>query len=667
MRYITFNGISNTYFGLTISGNTPLLIPKPKNSSIEVPYANGTVDTSEISGQLYFQDSTIQYEMIYTVPNVRNGMVLSTEELNQIMTDKIEDVTDWLYSGPATLTDTGLNNSLSNADCDGLSINKSIAAGHWALKFTISFKADYVSTNVYPTYCVPTRRGRFIVYNGRTSYDTGLEMISMTPVTVVNGKNKTVDIANMDGTLNITHGRNGLSSGKDSMFFKDISISYKFIKTFKKEYTSQGQKHQYTQDQMCQQLQEYVDAICNWLYKHPNASFITIDGYVSYGGTEMMLMDSAWIAGTIPDYGYCTCRYLPSARVTGLDIEKSIFSDCWALTFDVTFTAYPQYFTGNLYLPRITDLQPPVITISTWKHYMEVDTNTQYDSALMVEYDSNDNFLMGPGIFLSHDNIDTTTEFVKVDSSDFVSQSFYYSNGTLYFKLNFSVPSYVHDSISSLTDKYVLMIELPPYIELTIDNRTMRYILYFNDITANASKKVEREFSFYPAGSDPYDTSFSGVVFVDEFSGTFTFYALPVNEDGIIAGPNLFTDEQISEAYSTLRVPITIHYVKRIHGNDVLADYGLWGDHTENTPEQYYIFKSAIMNYTQTEMDDWNKDTIIPYNFAGSSDTVKFHHPSAYYGTNVAVALNVPIESGAGNNYIFCDSKKPDGGDIQCL
>lgn len=648
MRNITFNGYSNETFGLTLSGNTPLLIPRPKQSSIEVAYANGTVDTSEMTGQLYFQDSTITYELVYTVPNIRNGIALTTAELNVMMTDKTNEITEWLYSGPATLIDTGLNNTLYNADCENIDIAKSIASSHWILKFTVQFKADYVDTNVYPYYYIPEKRGRFIVYNGRTSYDVGLDMISMTPVTVFNGKIKSLDIANRDGTLNLTHGRNGRTSGKDSMFYKDIGITYKFVKFFP---TNQSQ------EQMCRTLQEYIDAICNWLYKHSGQSFITIDGYVSYGGTDMMLMDSAWIEGNVPEYGSCLCRYLPSARVTGLDIQKSIFNDRWGLTFDVTFTAYPEYFTGNLYLPEIHEQQPPVITVQTWKHYAEVNNNERYSDFVMAEIsDETDT------IFVSKDNIDLTTDYAFLETGSLVHKS-YICPGSIVACLDVNIPSTPVETGQT----YCVMLELPPYIELTCDGVTLKYIPYFTSSTVER-KDLYRLYKLYSQeGEAPITPGFAGFSMFEGFSFQINVTLLPIDADGVIFGPGRFTREQLQQNYPTLKIPMTAHYVQTIKGNNYASQYGVWGEHEDDTPSEYYILKAVNLNYTSAEMDEYEKDTIIPYNTSATGDVVNFNHPDAYKGTNYAVVLQIPVVNGVGNNYIFCDSKKPNGGDIQCL
>ena len=668
MRYISFGGYTNMDYGLTLSGNTPLIIPKPKNSSVEVPYANGTVDTSELTGTLYFNNSDVKYQLVAYIPTWVNGVARTTDVMNSLVTQKINDVMDWLHSGPALLIDTGLPRDISNADCINLEVDKTVLADYWVVKFVAQFSGDAIPLLATPPYEARARVGRFIVYNGRTSIDVGLDMVGLTPVTVINPKVKSASLTNKNGTLNLSHCRDGKTSGKDSLFYQDATITYKFTKFFK---TKEGSTT-YGQEAMNRRLQTYVEEVCAWLYLHPNASFITIDGNVSYGGDTMMLMDSAWIDGPVPSSGNVNCGFLPSARVTDLNIEKTVFPDRWGLMFEITFTTYPEFFYGNLYLPPITDPTPaPVITFTEWKHYAEVSVNERFDEVHMVEYDENDDFYMGEGIYVSYDNVDATRSYVQVTSSqDYANETYLQNTGspTLTAKVELDIPALVHSSIVNEENAYALMLTVPPTIELTCGNKTLNYILYFNtpsQVTHYERASTKFDFKYDEGGTSPFTADMPTMLFVDSFTPTIEVTLLAVSESGTIAG-DYFTPQEMAENYPVLEIPMTAHYIQKISGDNILTDYGIWGEYETDVPDNYYILKAKNMNYSSDEtIPEYNMDTLVPYNVSEVGDDVKFKHPSYYYETGVAVTLKVASENG--NNYIFCDSKRPEGGDIQCL
>ena len=656
-RHIVFNSVSDSYHDLVMAGNTPLIFPSPKKSSVEVPYSNGNIDTSEIDGTLYFENLTVSYNMVCMIPKFYNDVARDDDTMNKLCADKIEAIEEWVYSGPATLVDYGMPRDLLNADCKSISVNKTCGADEWVLQFTITFDADYNIPAYLPDIIGYSRNGRFIVYNGYTSYGIGLDMVGATPVTTKSPKYKTYDWKHKNGYLNLTHGRDGKTSGIDSEFFGNQSVEYRFFRKFSC-YTNQGAR--INPCTMNQTLQEFAEKVCMWLYKHSTQPFTTIDGQITYGGTDLMLMDSAWIVGPIPSSGPAYCGFLPSARVASLNINKSIHNDFWSLTFVVRFETYPKFFYGYLTLP--TQQTPtPVINYTVWKHYAEVKVNDRDNKIHMIEYD--DTFEMGEGIYLSKDSIDLTHLYVRTTDT-IEDQRFTMSGPTITAQLSIDVPEFIHESISDDESPYVLMLTLPEYIELTCGSKTLKYISYF--ASGTNVQLVNRKLKLFPTSIESSVQTFSCTALVKEFTRTITLYLLAVSETGIV-GNDYFTPTEFDQAYPSLSIPMQAHYIQRITGDDILTDYGLWGEYDEYVPESYDILKACNLNYTAEEMPEYDSDEIIPYNVYEVGDPVKFKNPAYYYGTGIDIQLQIPVINENPNNYILCDSARPEGGDIQWL
>ena len=96
MRHIIFNGESDEYHGLVMSGNTPILKPVPKRDSVTVPYSDGSIDKSELDGQLYFENLEISYILLAIIPRVYNGSVRNINQMNSAFDSKITEVENWL-------------------------------------------------------------------------------------------------------------------------------------------------------------------------------------------------------------------------------------------------------------------------------------------------------------------------------------------------------------------------------------------------------------------------------------------------------------------------------------------------------------------------------------------------------------------------------------------
>lgn len=660
-RHIIFNGESDSEHDLAMMGNTPLLIPSPKKSSIEVPFTDGNIDTSEIGGTLYFEKHTIQYSFICNL--MKNSS--TTEEMNQRCFDKIEEIKNWLYSGPATLTDYGLLRNLSDADCKGISVSKSVSPTQWILRFDVTFTAPFNVPTYYPAKTQFNRNGRFFVYNGAATYNFGLMMVGATPVSAESPKSKELTWTNRDGSLDLSHGKNGLTTGRDSQFYSNYSIGYRLFKDFPL-FNSLGQR--YNPCEMNQHLQEFVEEFCNWVYRHSTQPFTTIDGQITYGGTDLMLMDSAWINGSIPSSGSVSCDFLPSARVASLNINKAVHSDRWSLTFVIRFEAFPKFFTGYLALP--TELEPsPSITVPVWKHYAETPTSERNDTIYLLQFEPSHEFLMGAGIFATYGAVDASHSCVWVEHGTALTNQAYDVYGPyITAKLDISLEEFYHPSIKDLEDKYVMAVSIPPFITITCGDRTMTYLCYLNGFTVGTgtarTQFMMRTFHGYFAHTD-YTSSYPGVIFADVFNATVEIKLYAAGTEGL--GSEYFTAEEMQTYNQSLEIPLTLHYIQKIGQDDVISEYGLWGEYSEYVPEECRLKWLDIFDYEGTEHDEGYFD-FVPYNVAEEGDVTKFEPPIVHVSFPQQISsLQIPIVNETGNNYIWCDSPKPEGGDIQWL
>jgi hypothetical protein len=672
---MSFNGVQDSYFGLTMSGNTPLLVPKPKRSTLEVSYANGTIDSSELYGELFFEDLNLEYTLVRTLSTAGKD----TMQMNSWCSQLIEQITSWVYSGPALLEDDGLPRDLPNADCSSLEITKTIANDYWALKVTVSFKAPFnMPLNDYSYHYIPYRGERFIVFNGASSLDKGLIMVGNTPVVSKHSKTSEYAWPTGNGSLNLSHANKTYHIGEQSIFYQDNSIQYRFIQILSKKKIG----GEYTTKEMDLNANLAIENICTWLYKHSSLSFVTIDGQIAYGGLELALVDSAW--ATNPREGATVpCLLLPSSRVTALEFGKSMYPECWILTVSVTFTTYPKFFDGSLTIPIRTSPNPqPSVTVDTWKHYAEFKTQEVNSDIFMIQYDSN-NAYVEPGIYIGIDTNVLPYDFIEEDETGTPAQSGKYildgQDISVYFSVE--VPEYIHSSMANypVTKGWTprIIIDLPAVLSITVGNETVLY--YKSDFETNITPGNYVKYNDYcyvdsdeMFEEDKLKDNPAGIIF-GGFNPSGLFYATytPISNEGVI-GEGGFDAEELG-ALDYISINVKVHYILRISGDDVISSYGLTGDDAELTPNPYYIYNTNLFDYTGSEPSfSYETDSIIPYNFSQTGDVVQFLSPGHYTGHHDnnggygrQVKLRIPLVNNTSNNYILCDRKKPSGGDIQ--
>ena len=668
IRHIIFNGESDEYHGLTISGGTPVLKPVPKRDSVTVPYSDGSIDKSELDGQLYFEDLSISYILLAKIPKIYSGTMRDINAMNSAFNSKVQEVEEWLYSGPGTLNDYGLARPMPNAECVSLSVDKAIASDLWIAKFTASFKApfnipfDNISIPYYPGY-----DGRFIVFNNCSSCNVGLHMVGSTPVTNLNAKRSSMNYIHKNGSLDTSHGRDGKTSGKDSMFYEDRQISYSFHHSIPR-YNSQGIAKNVCE--MNQECQEYIEAICKWLYIHPNSGFSTINGCVTYGGLDFMLVDSGWISSSsVPsEGGTYSCKCLPSARVTDLNVSKNIFNDRWSLDFDITFTTFPMFSDCTLFIPSSSaQTHNPELDIDIWKHYAELATDTISSRIPVVEFYDEQN--LDDAIYVGF----THNDFVLIESYS----SYTVNNDTsISFDFTYDIPLYKHKSLISQeldNPPACAIITLPSAFAITINDTTKYYIPYFSEVDDSLIACHSYIKLVDPEGNIVYDDYgmqlYSVAVPITEnntekltLTGTITL--APCNGYGI-SNNSGFSSSQLQEDSTYISIPVTYWYTQGIFGNDIIEAYGLHAERDAYKPEHYYICTQFVADFSGTTPEFGYVSE--QYNFIEATGSNKFQEPILYNGSGYPIFIDAPITNGDGNNYILCDQEKPEGGDIQWL
>ena len=718
-RHITFNGVIDTYYGLVMSGNTPIFVPKPKTSSVTVAYAHGTIDTSELDGRLYWEDISIEYQMACCIPTFYNDTFRSTDTMNKICADRVISVENWLYSGPATLTDTGWDFSLQDSECIKIETAKTALPDYWVIKFTITFSCPFTITMSRPYIETRVRKPgmRFIVYNGGASNEFGLDMIGATPLTDEEPKISKMDWPHRDGSLNLSHCRNGNTSGKESLFFNDRTITYKFQKFFS-IYDGNGAVK--TPISMNRECQNFVNKICCWLYEHVGNTFVTIDGMVTYGGISIMLADSAWVEGTIPSSGYANCRVLPSARVTSLNVTKTIHTEAWGLTFDVTFSAYPEFSSAQLYFPAPQEPTPtPGIVYEPWKHYADFDSANLEESEILylqrLEGSIYCSFL-DPGIYMSVRSVRSIYNgagyrrvYVDGDPPSYYNRACGYNLGTnsLDFAnfdapvggnahFSISVDPYQHPSMEDYSGsaKPCLFLTIPRTLKLHIDGNDYYFIAYFgignarvpiySFLTKFTHRKlvngevVESNYTqstawliAWPAGGTiNYEDCFN----IENLSICYYY----VNDEGFSRNVPFTNDALVG---FDIDIPVDAHYIQRITGDDVLTDYGVYNEDEGSANETFMVCPEEIVfDYTGEELEIYYRNSVTkPFvNFAQSQAAALIKNPEYYReliwdpdhpdSFPTYTTIKIPSASSSANSLVLCDgTKPPKGGDIQWL
>lgn len=703
-RHITFNGYTDSYFDLVMSGNTPLLVPVPKQSSVTVPYANGTVDTSEMDGQIYWNDLTIKYTFACCISTLYSGVIRDSDKMNAICTLKTSAVENWLYSGPATLSDTGWSFSLEDAECTSINTTKVCANSHWIIKFEVTFIAPFNLTIRRPVSETHSRIGRFILYNGGASYEYGLIMSGNTPLTVEEPKITNMEWPHKNGTLNLSHCRKGETHGKSSLFFKDRTIKYNFFKSFSKYYENRTVKPTYA---IHREMQDFIIEMCCWMYKHTNQSFVTIDGNVTYGGTSIMLADSALLlSDNIPVGDSVPCKFLPSARVTDLTFTKNIFNDIWALTMEVTFTAYPEFSYGEIYFPSTTEpSQTPSIIFEPWKHY--ADFNSFNDGETRIIWFEKDSSKQGQsmtlnimdGIYMGCNgfNINYNGAGYMEDPETagtynpvgyvFQSSNLIFYNASIdsdnrYISLN--VDEFKHESLESYDSEHydipTFMVTISPIKEIMINNTLYKFFGSLspksNDLAPNTGLYAIYEHRKLVDGEVVTSNAYMqiGAVGTELYSMEVQVMYFMFDENGLYQTIPETTDKFVG---LDLDVPLRCQYLQRLSGNNVVDAYGLYAKNADNAPNNFRVLPYVIvLDYTSGNLEMYYRDAVsCPLVNTDSGHVV--HGPDYYRETMIPqgedtfsgmVALSIPMVNGEANEYVLCDgTEPPEGGDIQWL
>ena len=487
-RHIIFNGVSDSSKDLVMGGNTPIFVPKVKRSSLEVSYADGTVDTTYYkANKILLENDSMQYELFVVISIYDNGAMRSTEEMNSICNNKIIDVEQWLYSGPGDLIDYGIGyyddanvNSgnpaitpytFHNAECTSCSSTKAVSSSEWVIKFSVAFTwppvamGERVYWNSPREYTKPDDGIRFLYFNKKCSYMYGLTMHGDTPMTDMVPKISSYDWPEQDGSLSLSHCRLNHPTGWESMFYSDRTLSYEFTKFFSK---TNGSGKLRSVCQMNAIIQNCIEEVSQWLL-NVAPQLMTVDGNVIAGGENTFLTDSAFViggsyVGTVP------CYFLLGARCTSLSANKTEHNDYWGVKFSITMTCYPIFKVGSINFGSAqTPSHDPVVTTPIWTEYYKIDTTddptaTESNPTKLYMFQFNSSYSsIDEGIYLA--------ELQKTKALEFTIDS-YNAADSLICNTEFTldVEDFTSPSISAQTktkEWYNFVIGLPPYIFIT--------------------------------------------------------------------------------------------------------------------------------------------------------------------------------------------------------
>lgn len=317
-RYLqlTYNGVNTTTLdkGLIMSGNTPLSHKIAKRSTMDIPYMNGTIDTSCQHGTLLFNERELTYTFASYIPRYADD---DLDDVNTRCDTQVEAIKYWMeHSDDGQLYDSGAGTYF---DCKPLSIkvDKSFSQDFWILAFELRFKVRaYMQPRFsdYPDKAdIITELDRFgeEYFTGRSFYmtgkdayeDYGLYISNKTPLVQPEIKYLEHEMPYVDGTYNLGHYYGDTVLEYDAYFFLD----------------NWGSRN--TMNAKCQAA---VEKVVDWLYSAGQDSW---QGVTMAGTT--VLNDST--LGTF----HC-------ARCTGIDVNKVIFDPLWVISYKIQFTTYPR-------------------------------------------------------------------------------------------------------------------------------------------------------------------------------------------------------------------------------------------------------------------------------------------------------------------------------------
>lgn len=176
---------------LVMAGNTPIPTVTAKTTEINIPTADGVINTSRASGRLRFDKVTIPYVFTHEISRYDEyGNYRTINTMNQLCADHVSAVKEWAYQPEAydynpqgnklvlrnssRLYDTGLCDPTAqtgywfpNPNCTAFSNTKVLSADKWIIQYQITITVD---PYMYEYTADPRT---FAVYSGPTTQGAG--------------------------------------------------------------------------------------------------------------------------------------------------------------------------------------------------------------------------------------------------------------------------------------------------------------------------------------------------------------------------------------------------------------------------------------------------------------------------------------------------------------
>ena len=315
-RYLSFlhntEEIKSLDIGLIMSGNTPLSLRIPRRSNMSIDYMNGSIDLSWQTGEMHFDNRTIEYAFSAYVKFEPEDTL---DTMNSKCKNKLTEITAWAtHADDDKMFDSGAG-IYQKVQMIGLEVDKVYSPAFWTLSISLKFEVYpfLYSLYEYPEYITPStpintgtpiKGRRFSFGSGHSYTDYGLFITSDTPLAPPPIKYRSLDLPFADGNANRGY------------FYGDTVIKYT---------CSFFLKNEGTRNSMNRKCQSAVECICDWLY---GVSDISEHEGIRMKGTAT-LFDSS-----LGEF------YL--ARCTGITVNKMLFDEFWILVYQIEFTTYPK-------------------------------------------------------------------------------------------------------------------------------------------------------------------------------------------------------------------------------------------------------------------------------------------------------------------------------------
>ena len=315
-RYLSFtrSGVTTKSLdlGMIMSGDTPLSVKKPRRSTMEIDYMNGSIDISWQTGELHYEDRELTYVFTRFIPIWSTD---SRDDINARCESAIREITEWaVLSDDKQMYDSGAG-TYSNVRLFSMKTAKDFTSDYWMLTITLSFKA-HPTLNYQPfpaaVYRPSTPINQGNTYDSRT-FEFGPYYAYWTYDLFVSGNTELADPPIKHRELELPFADGTANRGR---YYGDTVINYNCMLYVPNISNSTI---------MNKKCQARVEEVASWLFGITDSD--EYEGIKMKGTT--ILHDSA-----LGDFRL--------ARCTGLKVSKTTSPEYWMVLFEIEFTTYPK-------------------------------------------------------------------------------------------------------------------------------------------------------------------------------------------------------------------------------------------------------------------------------------------------------------------------------------